>query len=169
MADGWKLINHPMSDETGKLLAEQLKRQNDILAGMAAGNAGAEFVDATFRGLLDGQNTSEVFWSWWPLSAGDGVTKYQRLERFAKMLAEYAKGKTYTVRFYSDDVSGDYTRTVWRASRCRLAHTSSNWTRCGKQVSSMMTIGIMMCSPARAVKSRLVLFLRTIPRPAPST
>ena len=108
MDTAWELVNHPASDEVLKQLVEQERRRNDILAGMAAGNAGAEFVDATFRGLLDGQNTSEVFWSWWPLSAGDGVTKYQRLERFAKMLAEYAKGKTYTVRFYSDDVSSDY-------------------------------------------------------------
>ena len=60
-------------------------------------------------------------------------------------------------------------RTVWRASRCKLAHTSSSWTLCGKQASSMMTIGITMCSPARAVRSRSVLFLRTMPRPAPST
>ena len=111
MGDTWELINHPMSDETGLELAAQMKRQNDILAGIAAGTAGAEFVDATFRGLLDGKNTTEIFWSWWPLSAGDGVTKYQRLERFAKMLAESARGKTYTVRFYSDDVSGDYTGT----------------------------------------------------------
>lgn len=81
--------------------------------GIAAGTAGAEFVDATFRGLLDGKNTTEIFWSWWPLSAGDGVTKYQRLERFAKMLAESAHSKTYTVRFYSDDVSGDYTVPRW--------------------------------------------------------
>ena len=53
MADTtWELINHPMSDETGLELAAQMKRQNDILAGIAAGTAGAEFVDATFRGLL---------------------------------------------------------------------------------------------------------------------
>ncbi len=60
-------------------------------------------------------------------------------------------------------------RTAWRASRCRLVHTSSSWTLCGKQASSLMTIGITMYSPARAVRSRLVLFLRTMPRPAPST
>ena len=52
MGDTWELINHPMSDETGLELAAQMKRQNDILAGIAAGTAGAEFVDATFRGLL---------------------------------------------------------------------------------------------------------------------
>ena len=113
MADTWELINHPMSDETGLELVAQMKRQNDILAGIAAGTAGAEFVDATFRGLLDGKNTTEIFWSWWPLSAGDGVTKYQRLERFAKMLAESARSKTYTVRFYSDDVSGTTPAPRW--------------------------------------------------------
>ena len=53
MGDTWELINHPMSDETGLELAAQMKRQNDILAGIAAGTAGAEFVDATFRNLLE--------------------------------------------------------------------------------------------------------------------
>ena len=44
MADTtWELINHPMSDETGLELVAQMKRQNDILAGIAAGTAGAEF------------------------------------------------------------------------------------------------------------------------------
>ena len=112
MADStWKLINHPASDETLERLVEETARQNNILAGIAAGNAGAEFVDATFGGLLDGTNTTEVFWSWWPLSNGEGVTKYQRLERFAKMLALAAKNKTYTLRFYDDTVSSDYTGT----------------------------------------------------------
>ena len=41
MADTWELINHPMSDETGLELVAQMKRQNDILAGIAAGTAGA--------------------------------------------------------------------------------------------------------------------------------
>ena len=110
MAD-WKLLTYPASDDTLKELVVQARRQNDILAGIAAGSAGAEFVDSTFRGLLDGTNTSSVFQSWWPLSAGEGVTKYQRLERFAKMLAVAAKDKTYTVRFYDPSVSSDYTGT----------------------------------------------------------
>ena len=67
-------------------------------------------LDAVFRTLLDGTNTTEIFYAWWNLSDGQG-TKYQRLERFAKMLALSAKDKTYTVRFYSDDVSSDYTGT----------------------------------------------------------
>ena len=68
--DGWDFVGHPVTDESAKEAIEQLKRQNDILTGIAAGNAGAEFVDAIFDGLLDGQNTSEVFWNWWPLSTG---------------------------------------------------------------------------------------------------
>ena len=73
--DGWDFVGHPVTDESAKEAIEQLKRQNDILTGIAAGNAGAEFVDAIFDGLLDGQNTSEVFWNWWPLSTGNGATK----------------------------------------------------------------------------------------------
>ena len=51
--DGWDFVGHPVTDESAKEAIEQLKRQNDILTGIAAGNAGAEFVDAIFDGLLD--------------------------------------------------------------------------------------------------------------------
>ena len=50
--DGWDFVGHPVTDESAKEAIEQLKRQNDILTGIAAGNAGAEFVDAIFDGLL---------------------------------------------------------------------------------------------------------------------
>ena len=64
--DGWDFVGHPVTDESAKEAIEQLKRQNDILTGIAAGNAGAEFVDAIFDGLLDGQNTSEALrWMTW--------------------------------------------------------------------------------------------------------
>ena len=60
MGDTWELINHPMSDETGLELAAQMKRQNDILAGIAAGTAGAEFVigNATFKQTNSGFRTN---------------------------------------------------------------------------------------------------------------
>lgn len=78
--DGWDFVGHPVTDESAKEAIEQLKRQNDILTGIAAGNAGAEFVDAIFDGLLDGQNTSEVFWNWWPLAewAIEAITKAEK-------------------------------------------------------------------------------------------
>lgn len=34
MADTWELINHPLTDETGLVLAAQMKRQNDILQAL---------------------------------------------------------------------------------------------------------------------------------------
>ena len=72
-------MNHIFSEETGQRMAEALDRQNTLLAGIAVGNAGADYIDASFAALLDGTNTQTVFEAWWPLSAGDTVTKYQRL------------------------------------------------------------------------------------------
>lgn len=39
--DGWDFVGHPVTDESAKEAIEQLKRQNDILTGIAAGHAGA--------------------------------------------------------------------------------------------------------------------------------
>lgn len=47
--------------------------------------------------------------------------------------------------------------------------TIANTGRLASVSEGGVSIGITMCSPARAVRSRLVLFLRTMPRPAPST
>ncbi len=86
----------------------QLDRQrNDLLAAIAAGKAAPEFVDATFAGLLDDHNTSEVFRRWWPISAGGPeMTKYKRLERWFTMLGD-GLDRCLTVRFYSPAVSSD--------------------------------------------------------------
>ena len=104
-------VGHIFTEETGQRMAEALDRQNTLLAGIAAGNAGAEYIDASFTALLNGTNTTVVFEAWWPLSAGESVTKYQRLERFARMLARAWGKKTYTVRNYHESVSGDDTGT----------------------------------------------------------
>lgn len=37
MDGAWELINHPMSDETGQALADQMKLQNEILKSIASG------------------------------------------------------------------------------------------------------------------------------------
>ena len=100
-------MNHIFSEETGQRMAEALDRQNTLLAGIAVGNAGADYIDASFAALLDGTNTQTVFEAWWPLSAGDNVTKYQRLARFFRMLAKAWGKKTYTVRNIHESVSGD--------------------------------------------------------------
>ena len=50
MDDTWELINHPMSDETGQALADQIKRQNEILKGIAAGDCKGEKGDTGPQG-----------------------------------------------------------------------------------------------------------------------
>lgn len=81
--------------------------QDKILAAIAAGGAAPAFVDATFGQMLDGSNTTSIFKSWWPLSDNGTDTRYRRLERFAKMLADAWAEKTYTLRGYAAGVSGD--------------------------------------------------------------
>lgn len=85
--------------------------QDKILAAIAAGGAAPAFVDATFGQMLDGSNTTSIFKSWWPLSDNGTDTRYRRLERFAKMLADAWAEKTYTLRGYAAGVSGGPTLT----------------------------------------------------------
>jgi hypothetical protein len=84
----------------------QMERQNELLAAIASGTAGADFTDEMFVNLLDGSNTTTVFWSWWPLSAVGGGTKYERLCRWAHIMARAWKDKTYTLRSINAATSG---------------------------------------------------------------
>ena len=45
------------------------------------------------------------------------LPKYARLERWAKLLAAGWQDKTYTLRFYNDQTSGDYNGTPWMTWR----------------------------------------------------
>ena len=58
---------HAPSLEGQLRAAEALEAQNRILAAIAAGSASAGFIDSTFAQLLDGTNTTAVFWSWWEM------------------------------------------------------------------------------------------------------
>ena len=104
-------VGHIFTEETGQKMLNAMERQNTLLAGIAAGSAGADYTDASFAALLNGKNTSAVFASYWPLSAGDGVTKYARLTRFGRMLIKAFGHRRYTVRNYHESVSGDDTGT----------------------------------------------------------
>lgn len=68
-------------------------------------------LDSIFSLFIDGKNTTEMFWKWYPLTYKYGSTKYSRLERWCKLLANAWSNKTYTLRFYKASVSGDYTGT----------------------------------------------------------
>ena len=104
-------VTHAPSQEGQTRTAEALEAQNRILAAIAAGNASSWFIDSTFAQLLDGTNTTSVFWSWWPLSDNGVDSKYRRLERFGTMLAKKWADKTYTLRGYAAEVSSDTTLT----------------------------------------------------------
>ena len=92
----------PFTDDTGKEMRDLMSQQTELLAAIAAGNASAEFIDASFGALLDGTNTTKVFWLWWPLSATGGASKYDRLCRFFAMMAKAGYKLAYTLRFYLD-------------------------------------------------------------------
>ena len=89
--------------EYGHIATEETQlRIADLLQAIAAGSAGPEYTDATFKALLDDTNTTEIFSAWWPLSAASNDSKYKRLLRFFAMLQT---DKTYTVKFPSPAVS----------------------------------------------------------------
>lgn len=81
--------------EYGHIATEETQlRVANLLQAIAAGSAGPEYTDATFKALLDDTNTTEIFSAWWPLSAASNDSKYKRLLRFFTMLQT---DKTYTV------------------------------------------------------------------------
>ena len=84
-------------------LDAQLKAVSEELA---KGIGSAETTDAVFANFLDGSNTTSVFWSWWPLSATGTDTKYDRLSRWAAIMATAWASKTYTLRSIVAEKSG---------------------------------------------------------------
>ena len=83
--------------EYGHIATEETQQRiADLLQAIAAGSAGPEYTDATFKPMLDDTNTTEIFSAWWPLSAASNDSKYKRLLRFFTMLQT---DKTYTVNF----------------------------------------------------------------------
>ena len=94
-----------MSLESLKPTAEQMEMLIEAVNGLANGQSEAA-LDSTFLSILDGTNTTKVFRQWWPLSETETNNRYDRLCRFARMLAQVSAGKKYTLRYYSDTVSG---------------------------------------------------------------
>nr|DAI49487.1 MAG TPA: hypothetical protein [Caudoviricetes sp.] len=76
----------------------QMTAANNWLAQIAAGSTAAK-IDAVYTAMLDGSNTTRVFKQWYPQSAEGDTTKYQRLERWFKMLATAYTGRKYTLKY----------------------------------------------------------------------
>ena len=86
----------------------QHERMTAALEAIALnGGAGSlETLDAACKSLIDGTNTTRVFWEYYPRAVAAGATdKYDILCRFAKAAAQAWNGKTYTLRSYDAAVS----------------------------------------------------------------
>lgn len=66
--------------------------------------------DSVYTDALDGTNTTQVFKLWWPLTANNGLTKYDRLNHWFEILANAYDGKKYTLK-YALVTSSDSTMT----------------------------------------------------------
>ena len=76
------------------------------------GSGSAAALDAACQSVLDGKNTTRVFWAYYPRAVAAGETdKYKILSRFATAAAQAWNQKTYTLRSYDPSVSGTTTMT----------------------------------------------------------
>lgn len=80
-------------------------------AGVSREEMDQAIADAVVLTALDGTNTTKLFWEWWPVAGRAIPDKYERLSRWADILARSWKDKTYTVQGYAWNVSGDPTLT----------------------------------------------------------
>ena len=94
------------SETTHRRIAEAVE-----LIAMNNSNS-AESLDAACQQMLDGTNTTRVFWPWYSRALAAGETdKYKLLCRFARAMAQAWKDKTYTLQSYDQSVSGVTTMT----------------------------------------------------------
>ena len=93
------------------VINKQLDNIAEAIWNVAGGGINQKSLDATFGAMLNGENTTDIFWQWWPLSETANNTKYDRLCRFATMAANAWKDKVYTLRSYNANVSGLTTMT----------------------------------------------------------
>lgn len=78
------------------------------------GGETSSVLDSTCQLLIDGTNTTKVFKTWYPRAmamAGSAADRYEILTRFAKIIADAWGDKTYTLRSYTAESSGDPTMT----------------------------------------------------------
>ena len=121
-AEARKIVESAAEAEQGRVEAEKVRAAKDaerdgkiitlderlkaVSEELAKGIGSAETTDAVFANFLNGNNTTSVFWSWWPLSATGDDTKYDRLSRWAAIMATAWASKTYTLRSIVAEKSG---------------------------------------------------------------
>ena len=85
---------------------QQMEEMAGALRTIAAntGSGVDDVLDRSMMELLNGANTTRVFWSWYTRAKQTEESRYNLLVRFGRMLAASCS-KTYTVRKYSPAVS----------------------------------------------------------------
>ena len=81
-----------------------------ILAGQSASD---DVLDAIITATANGENTTRIFWSWFPLAlaAQQSADRYALIDRFFAALAKAWSDKTYTLRWYDQSVSSSSVMT----------------------------------------------------------
>ena len=68
-------------------------------------------INGIYKALVDGSNTTKLFRSFIELPENKDKPKYNVIDEFAQILAAAWSDKTYTLRFYNSETSGDYNGT----------------------------------------------------------
>ena len=68
-------------------------------------------INGIYKALVDGGNTTKLFRNFLGLSENEDKSKYEIIDEFAQILASAWSDKTYTLRFYNSETSGDYNGT----------------------------------------------------------
>ena len=87
---------------------EQFDEHLRLMGILASKDAPDNILDAVITASMTGENTTRVFWAWYPLALanqGENVDKYELLCRFFSAIAKGWSDKTYTLRWYNHTVS----------------------------------------------------------------
>lgn len=68
-------------------------------------------INGIYKALVDGGNTTKLFRSFIGLPENKDKPKYNVIDEFAQILAAAWSDKTYTLKFYNSETSGDYNGT----------------------------------------------------------
>lgn len=93
---------------------EQLEGIKNAIAARGSVGANAASLDAIYASMLDGSNTTKVFWQWWALARAQDIeneasadqNRYHTLSRWFDILAQAWGEKVYTLRFADYRVGG---------------------------------------------------------------
>ena len=93
-----------MSENTREIVLRDIDRVADSLEKLVGLKMNE--LDSTYCAMIDGTNTTRIFWEWYAISKSDKDSKYDLLCRFARMLAAAWREKKYTLRYVLPESGG---------------------------------------------------------------